>query len=59
MDDALQALTARWQIAELLARYCTALDQRDWPALADVFTPGAACDYGSLGNPQGSRTSSG
>jgi 3-phenylpropionate/cinnamic acid dioxygenase small subunit len=53
MPDDLQLLADRIEIGELLARYSTALDDRDWPLLADVFLPDAVCDYGSLGNPRG------
>src|SRR3954463_2258527 len=53
MPDDLQALVDRLEIGELLARYSTALDSRDWNLLAEVFTPDAECDYGSLGNPHG------
>lgn len=53
MDDDLRAVTDRLAIGELLAVYCTALDQRDWARLHDVFAPEATCDYGSLGSPQG------
>ncbi|MGY1809518.1 nuclear transport factor 2 family protein [Blastococcus sp. SYSU D00669] len=53
MSDALQQLLDRTEIAELLARYSTALDERRWELLGEVFTPDASCDYGSLGSPDG------
>jgi 3-phenylpropionate/cinnamic acid dioxygenase small subunit len=53
MSDALQQLLDRVEISDLLARYSTALDSRDWELLAEVFLPDAACDYGTLGNPRG------
>ena len=53
MPDDLQVLVDRAEIGELLARYSTALDNREWDSLAEVFTPDAECDYGSLGNPHG------
>ena len=53
MPDDLQVLSDKIGIGELLARYSTALDTRDWALLAEVFLPDAECDYGSLGNPRG------
>ena len=53
MPDDLQALRDRIEIGELLALYCTALDERRWELLGEVFLPDAACDYGSLGRPDG------
>ena len=53
MPDDLQVLADRLAIGELLARYSTVLDNREWDQLAEVFTPDAECDYGSLGNPHG------
>ena len=53
MPDALQELLDRVEIGDLLARYSTALDSRDWDLLGEVFLPDAVCDYGALGNPQG------
>ena len=53
MSDALQELLDKIAISELLARYSTALDTRDWGGLAEVFLPDAECDYGALGNPRG------
>jgi ketosteroid isomerase-like protein len=49
----LQQVLDRLEIGDLLARYCTALDRRDWDRLADVFTADAVCDYGALGTPTG------
>jgi 3-phenylpropionate/cinnamic acid dioxygenase small subunit len=51
MADALQGLLDRVEINDLLARYSTALDSRDWELLRDVFVPDATCDYGTLGTP--------
>lgn len=53
MSDALQQVLDRLEIGELLARYSTALDTRNWDLLGAVFLPNARCDYGSLGTPQG------
>jgi 3-phenylpropionate/cinnamic acid dioxygenase small subunit len=53
MSDALQQLLDRAEIGDLLARYSTALDSRDWDLLETVFLPDAVCDYGALGHPRG------
>ena len=53
MSEALQQLIDRIEIGDVLARYSTALDSRDWDLLGEVFLPDAVCDYGSLGNPRG------
>jgi 3-phenylpropionate/cinnamic acid dioxygenase small subunit len=39
----------RIEIAEVLARYANALDDRDWSRLASCFTPDATADYGGAG----------
>lgn len=46
---ALQELADRLEVADLLRRYATALDSRDWDLLASVFTDDGAADYGELG----------
>lgn len=38
----------RTQIIDLLSRYATCLDNRDWAGLDDVFHPDARGHYGSL-----------
>ena len=43
----------RVEIADLLARYCLALDGRDWGQLERVFTEDATAEYGPAGNPRG------
>lgn len=43
----------RWEIHDVLARYCVALDTRDWDMLKEVFTETAVCDYGKHGQPSG------
>jgi hypothetical protein len=43
----------RWEIADVQAAYCLALDQQDWDALRHIFTADARCDYGSSGSPRG------
>lgn len=40
---------ARGEIEEVLFRYATALDRRDWTALRDVFDPDAVADYEGIG----------
>ncbi len=51
MTDRLQELVDHVEIGDVLARYCSALDCRDWAGLESVFTADATCDYGALGNP--------
>lgn len=53
MPDDLRDLRDRIEIGELLARYATALDERGWDLLGDVFLPDATCDFGALGRPRG------
>ncbi|MGH0028875.1 MAG: nuclear transport factor 2 family protein [Myxococcota bacterium] len=43
-------LRDRLEIGEILARYASSLDERDWPRLATCFTPDAVGDYG-MGDP--------
>jgi ketosteroid isomerase-like protein len=44
MDD-------RQAITEVLIGYANALDARDWPALAELFTDDAEVDYSAEGGP--------
>lgn len=53
MTDLARETADRLAIADVLALYCTALDERRWELLADVFTADATCDYGSVGQPAG------
>ena len=53
MSDRVQELADRLDIADVLARYCQALDGREWDLLATVFAPDARADYGSVGTPTG------
>ena len=46
-------LEDRAEIAELLARYANALDDRDWNRLACCFTEDATGDYGAVGRCEG------
>jgi 3-phenylpropionate/cinnamic acid dioxygenase small subunit len=45
----LETLLDRARIEAVLMAYTTALDERDWPALEDVFTAEASADYGVVG----------
>lgn len=45
----LQAIADRFQIEDVLARYCTALDSKRWAMLADVFAPDGVAEFGDLG----------
>ena len=47
MDE--QALTDRIHIRDLLTRYATAVDTRDWDLYRSVFTDDAHVDYTSAG----------
>lgn len=49
----LQELADRMDINELLARYCHALDQKDWPAFRAVFTADCQLDFTAFGGPRG------
>jgi len=45
----LETLLDHAQIEAVLMAYTTALDERDWRALEDVFVPEASADYGVVG----------
>jgi 3-phenylpropionate/cinnamic acid dioxygenase small subunit len=47
--DAVRTLQDRQDIVDLLTRYATAVDTRDWDLLASIFTPEAYCDYSQSG----------
>ena len=49
----LQAVSDRIEIEELLVRYSIAIDSQRFEDLIPLFADDAACDYGSLGCPQG------
>jgi 3-phenylpropionate/cinnamic acid dioxygenase small subunit len=40
---------ARLEIAEVLVRYATGIDQRDWDLFRTCFTPDCHADYGDIG----------
>lgn len=50
----LQEISDRLEIQDLLARYCFAIDERDWDALDAIFTPEAEIDYSETGGASGS-----
>lgn len=50
----MQEMSDRLEIQDLFARYSFAIDDRDWDALDDVFTPDARIDYSETGGAKGS-----
>ena len=54
MPMSMEEISDRLEIQDLMVRYSYAIDNRDWDALDDVFTPDAHIDYsvfgGSVGN---------
>lgn len=50
----LQEISDRLEIQDLFARYSFAIDERDWDALDEVFTPDARIDYTETGGVKGS-----
>lgn len=48
-----QEMSDRLEIQDLLARYCDAIDARDWDVLDDVFTVDAIIDYTEAGGARG------
>ncbi len=53
MDEHLHALRDRREIDDLLVRYATAIDARDWALLDTVFATDAHLDYRSAGGIRG------
>lgn len=43
----------RQDISELLVRYATGIDRRDWPLFRTVFTDDCELDYGEIGTWRG------
>jgi 3-phenylpropionate/cinnamic acid dioxygenase small subunit len=43
----------RQDIADVLMRYATGIDRRDWPLFRTVFTDNCQLDYGEVGSWQG------
>lgn len=54
MDTERIALADRVGMDDLLTRYATAIDNKDWDLLDTVFTPDAHLDYRSAGGVEGS-----
>lgn len=49
----LEVIADRIEIDDLLVRYATAIDTKDWDLLASCFTPDAFIDYTSAGGIKG------
>jgi len=43
----------RQDVADLLVRYATAIDRRDWSLFRTCFTPDCEADYGDIGSWRG------
>ncbi|MQY22633.1 nuclear transport factor 2 family protein [Nocardia macrotermitis] len=43
----------RQHISDVIVRYATGIDRRDWPLFRTVFTEDCALDYGDIGTWQG------
>jgi ketosteroid isomerase-like protein len=54
-QDELQALADRLEIDDLITRYATAIDNRDFDLLDTVFTADADLDYEEVGQFRGNR----
>ncbi len=52
-DDSHRELRDRLEIQDVLNRYASSLDGRDWRRLATCFTPDATADYGTSGTHTG------
>lgn len=50
----LQDISDKVEINELLARYCHALDEKDWHSFQAIFLPDAILDFTAFGGPKGS-----
>jgi len=49
-----QDMSDRLEIQDILTEYCHAIDNKDWAALDDIFTPDAHIDYSAMGGAVGS-----
>ena len=49
-----EEISDRLEISDLLTRYCTAIDAKDYELLDECFTPDARVDYVSSGGITGS-----
>jgi hypothetical protein len=53
MTMSMQEISDRLEIQDLMVRYSYAIDNRDWDALDNVFTPDAHIDYSVFGGSVG------
>ena len=53
MGMTVQEISDRIEIDDLLTRYATAVDSKDWDLFASCFTPDAFLDYTSAGGVKG------
>ena len=53
MTLTIQEISDRIEINDLLIRYCTAVDRRDWDAFDDIFTEDCLIDYRAMGGSRG------
>lgn len=49
----MQEMSDRLEIQDLLSRYSYAVDEHDWDAFDDIFTPDAVIDYTETGGARG------
>ena len=53
MDDRIKSIVDKFEIQELLTAYAHAIDERDFAALQNMFTPDAQIDYSATGGIKG------
>lgn len=56
MTFSLQQLSDRYELTELLSRYATCVDYKNYEELATLFTPDATLDYSAAGGASGTVT---
>ena len=49
----MQEMSDRLEIQDLLTRYSYAVDEHDWDAFDEIFTPDAIIDYAETGGARG------
>ena len=49
MVMSIEEISDRFEINDLLVRYCSALDERHFDLFDDIFTPDAVIDYTEMG----------
>ena len=54
MTMTLEEISDRFEINDLLVRYCTALDSQNFDDFDEIFTPDAVIDYSAMGGACGS-----